>query len=92
MQKKSVTSRAGSTKSPSIMFQRDKTRMKSGGSLNQEQVADSCEEHGVLGESVVWEEKCQLLYPDVKFHGEFHVADNIALANKKTISDPKKFE
>ncbi|RXH99356.1 hypothetical protein DVH24_011681 [Malus domestica] len=37
-------------------------------------------------------EKCQLLYPDVKFHGEFHVADNIALANKKTISDPKKFE
>ncbi|KAM1005076.1 hypothetical protein ACFX2C_005202 [Malus domestica] len=43
-------------------------------------------------ESVVWEETCQLRYSDVKFYGELDMGDNIALANKKNVSDPKNFE
>ena len=43
-------------------------------------------------ESVVWQETCQLRYSNVKFYGELNVADNIVSANKKNVSDPKKFE
>lgn len=43
-------------------------------------------------EAVVWEETCQLRYSNVKFYGELNVADNIVSANKKNVSDTKKFE